>query len=316
MKKIVLGKSGIEVSELCFGVLPIGPLQKDVPLELAADVIGEALRRGVTFVDTAESYRTYPHIKKAMDATGITPVVSTKSGASSYEDMDKAVKEALAALDIKTVDIFLLHAARVKPDVFDLRSGALRCLLDYREKGVIKAVGIATHDAEVTQAAAVHPEMDVIFPLINKIGMGVLGGTLTDMEDAISAALANGKGVFIMKALAGGNLIDDYSSAVQYCRDLTGGRASISIGMVTQQEADLNIRFFDGEDISKLPKIEQKRKEFIVLKGICKNCGKCVEACHSGAVDVNAGYADIDNAQCIKCGYCVAACPEFCIRMI
>jgi len=315
-KRMVLGKSGIEVTELCFGALPIGPLQKNVGVETAAEVIGEALTRGVNFVDTAESYGTYPHIKKAMDKTGIRPVISTKSSAVTYADMEKAVREALDVFDVKTVDIFLLHAARVKPDVFDIRKEAFKCLLDYRENGKIKAVGIATHDVTVTRAAADNPEIDIVFPLINKTGMGVLGGSLKDMEEAVNYALDAGKGVFLMKALAGGNLIDDYAGAVEYARNVTGGRAPLAVGMVDKRELEWNIRYFTGAGVAGLHKIEQKTKEFIILKGLCKACGRCVEACHSVAVDLNAGYAAIDSKSCIKCGYCVAACPEFGIRMI
>ena len=37
MKKYSLGKTGIRVTEMCFGALPIGPLQKNISVENGAN---------------------------------------------------------------------------------------------------------------------------------------------------------------------------------------------------------------------------------------------------------------------------------------
>ena len=52
--RAVLGKTGIEVSRLCFGALTMSPLQCDMPPERGAELILYAYERGVDFVDTAE----------------------------------------------------------------------------------------------------------------------------------------------------------------------------------------------------------------------------------------------------------------------
>ena len=59
-----LGHTGLTVSRLCFGGLVIGPLQKNLSVEEGGDVIAEALRLGITFIDTADLYDTYQHIKE------------------------------------------------------------------------------------------------------------------------------------------------------------------------------------------------------------------------------------------------------------
>ena len=66
MEYVELGKTGLKVSRLCFGALVIGPLQKNMPVEDGAAVIRAALERGVTFIDTAELYGTYGHIREAL----------------------------------------------------------------------------------------------------------------------------------------------------------------------------------------------------------------------------------------------------------
>jgi len=318
MKKIILGRTNIEVSELCFGALPIGPLQKNVDEDTAAAVIARALELGVTFVDTAQMYRTYGAVGKALKMARKRPVISTKSHVLTYEEMDASVKQALSEMDISYIDIFLLHAARASADVFNEREGAFRCLLDYREKGLIKAVGISCHAVDVVDIAADNRELDIVFPILNKKGFGILRGSLEDMEKAIEHCFAENKGVYLMKALGGGNLIGDYAGAVGYCRDFAASRAPLVLGMINESEAEMNCKYFNGEDISaelkQLTNVPQKH--VIVFKALCKACGKCLDACHSSAISLFDGKALVSNEKCLKCGYCVPNCPEFAIRMI
>ena len=319
MKRILLGRTGIEVSELAFGVLPIGPTQKNISVEQGAEIVAYALKNGINFLDTAQLYQTYEYIRLAMKLSGIRPVIVSKAPYATYEEMDVAVKEALGALGVDYIDLFLLHAPRVGDDVFEQRKGALDCLLDYKAKGVIKAVGISTHAVPVVRLAAENEDMDIVFPIINMTGMGILRGTLCEMEEAINLCHANGKGVYLMKALAGGNLIDDYMNAMNYVKGFSDGRFATAMGMVTEQEVDINLKYFNGEDISGLLLKESAPiKRFLVLDGICTLCGECVKACHSEAAVISEGAscAFIDNDKCLKCGYCVAVCKSFCIRMV
>ena len=67
----ILGNTGIRVSTICFGVLTIGPLQAGLKVQDGAEVVSYALERGINFLDTAESYGTYPYIKEALAAKTI-----------------------------------------------------------------------------------------------------------------------------------------------------------------------------------------------------------------------------------------------------
>ena len=315
MKKIILGKTGIEVTELCFGALPMGPAQKNMPPEESAEVVTEALRLGITFIDTAQIYRTYEPIRAAMKKTGIRPVIATKAPAVTYEDMQAAIHEAREKLDLDVIDIFLLHAARADANVFQERKDALKCLLEYKNKGVIKAVGISTHSVQVTDAAAENPDIDMVFPILNKTGMGILNGTREDMENAVQRCFAQNKGIYLMKLLAGGNLIDDYISAMDYGRNFSGGRTAISVGMVSLEEVKMNVQYFNNINIrEEAGNLSKSAKQFYIVPGLCKQCGKCAEACHTDMI--NGSPPVIDGSGCLRCGYCVAACREFAIRMI
>jgi predicted aldo/keto reductase-like oxidoreductase len=316
LEKVVLGQTGIEVSRLCFGTLPMGPLQKNIPLEDGSEIIAYVLENGVNFIDTAQMYGTYPYIRRALEKTGRKPVIATKSAAITYEDMEKAVLQALKDMGVEYVDIFLLHAARANADVFEVREGALQCLLDYKQKGLIKAVGISAHNVKAVEAAAERKEIDVVFPLINKIGRGILEGTTEDMERAIELCRRKGKGIYLMKALGGGTMIADFESSMEYAMKLQGGYC-IAVGMVNKEEAVYNLKYFNGEkDLDGIITMKNN-KSVIVVQSMCASCGKCMEACHSGAVGFDhTGKSYIDTSKCLQCGYCVLACPQFCIRVI
>jgi len=47
---------------------------------------------------------------------------------------------------------------------------ALEYYISMKEKGIIKAVGVSTHNVEVVEACCEMPEVDVIHPIVNKAG--------------------------------------------------------------------------------------------------------------------------------------------------
>lgn len=318
MKYNVLGGTGLRVSQLCFGVLPMGPNQFGLPPEEGGLLIKEGILRGINFLDTAQSYRTYPHIRKALDSLKGRRddiVIATKSAASSYEDMKAAVEEARQALDREVIDIFHLHAARVDAAVFKDRQGALECLVDSKAKGIIRAVGISTHSVSAVRAAIEVREIDVIFAIINIEGLGILHGTKADMEQAIRQASQKGKGVYAMKALGGGNLLSDREGAINYVRNLPGV-SSVAIGMVNQDELEMNLRIFSGEEVPQELAESTIREKRLIVQAFCKGCGSCVEICPNMAMEVVDGMARNDAEKCILCGYCAPVCPEFAIRLV
>jgi predicted aldo/keto reductase-like oxidoreductase len=305
------------VSELCFGVLPLGPLQKNVSEEAAVDLIREALDLGINFFDTAESYKTQPYLGKALRGRNRESVVlATKSAAKTYDEMRASVEKSLAEMETDYIDIYHLHAARVTPAVFSERAGALECLKEYKAKGKIRAVGISTHSVAVTAAAARRDDIDVIFPLINKLGLGILGGARAEMEAAIEAAAARGKGVYAMKALAGGHLVEEIPEAVKYVRGLPGVSA-VAVGMVDRTELHYNFELFERGEVSpaRAAAATKKRKRLIVLD-FCRGCGTCVRTCPNGALSLAGGKAKVDPDRCLLCGYCNPVCPEFALRLV
>lgn len=312
LRRNTLGNTGMNVTDLCFGALPMGPLQLNMDLQSGVALIRRALESGINFIDTAQGYMTYPYIRPALEHAREHIFIATKSTATGYEQMDAAVKEALRELGREHIDIFHLHAARATANVLDERMGALRCLCDYREKGIIGAVGISTHSVAAVRAAIESEDIDVIFPIINIAGFGILDGTKEDMAQAISDAARRGKGVYAMKALGGGNLIGQTEQAIAYVRALPGV-ASVALGMVSTLELEMNLDIFFGKPIRQ--RVPHSLKKMRVQR-FCVGCGKCIETCANGAITIMDNKAVIDMSRCITCGYCAPGCPQFAIRMV
>ena len=315
MKKNTFGSTGLEVSELCVGTLPMGPLQTNVPIDTGAEMLLKAMESGVNFFDTAQMYRSYPYLQKAEKQYGKNVIIASKSTAADYKGMEDAITEALKELGRDYVDIFHLHAARVDESVFEQRSGAVEAMLKAKEKGYIRFAGISTHNASVVAKAATVPEMDVIYPLINKAGMGILGGGLPEMLQSIEQVRKSGKGMYAMKALAGGHLVGDMTDAIGYVRAIPGMQ-SVSIGVVTVEELSLQLRIFNDEkiDTATLAKLKAY-KQLKIMPFLCKSCGICVKSCPNGALSMEDKVPFPDPAKCVLCGYCTPICPEFAIRL-
>ncbi|MGB4287010.1 MAG: aldo/keto reductase, partial [Bacillota bacterium] len=239
LEKTTLGNTGFSVTRLGLGTLVMGPLQANLSPEEGAKIIRKALERGISFLDTAHIYKTYDHIRLAKEGWTKELVIATKTPAIDYDKAERHIHAALEALDVDSLDMMLLHAARAGEDVFEERAGAFQCLCDYKEKGLIKAVGVSTHHVGIVRVAGSRDDVDVIHPLINMAGIGILGGTVEDMASAIETASLNGKGIYAMKALGGGSLLDKMEEAFKFVMDLPG-IDSLVVGMVSEAEVEMN----------------------------------------------------------------------------
>ena len=314
MEYVQLGKTGITVSRLCFGALVIGPLQKNMPVKEGAAVIRAALEMGVSFIDTAELYGTYGHIREALKGFGGRTVVATKSYAYTAEGAAESVEKARKELDMDVLDIFLLHEQESRLTLKGHRE-ALEYYLDEREKGRIRAVGVSTHNIEVVRAICEMPEIDVVHPLINITGIGIGDGNIGEMLGAVKEAFGCGKGVYSMKPLGGGNLLRSYDECMDFVLGLPFVH-SIAVGMQSADEAEMNVLKFEGREIpARLKEAAGSVRKRLHIDFWCTGCGKCVQRCSQRALSIVGGKAAADPAKCVLCGYCSGACPNFAIKI-
>lgn len=311
MKKKLLGNTGIEVSVAGFGVLPMGPSQLALPVEKGAALIRYALSHGMNFIDTAQYYRTYPYIKKALECGEFeNTVICSKSLCSDYTGMMDAIEEARVALDRDVIDIFLMH--EVRSGQLEHRTGAWQALCDAKKKGLVRAIGLSTHHVDITKAAAAVAELDVVFPLINYAGLGIRKGdafaTKEEMMDAITECHNAGKGVFSMKAFGGGSLTGHYQEALDYVFSKPE-IDSVMIGFGKIAEIDDLLNYLNGT-MEPTYNPDVSKKKVYVNQEDCEGCGSCKAACPAGAIFYNAnGLAEVDHTKCLTCGYCSPVCP-------
>ena len=310
-----LGGTGIRVSRLCFGSLTVGPLQANLPVREGAAIISHALDGGVNFIDTADLYNNYEYIREGTAGREGQVVLATKSYAYTREDMRRSITRALRETGRDYIDIFLLHE---QESHLTIRGHweAVEEMIRAREKGIIRALGISTHSVGGVRAAAAVPEFDVIHPLINIKGIGICDGSPEEMKAAIAGAARAGKGLYGMKVLGGGNLINEKKEAMSYALSVPG-LASLAVGMQSRDEVDYNISFFEGKQVC--PELElavSGRSRRLHIEDWCSGCGRCVDRCGQGALSLAGGKAAADPSGCRLCGYCATACQDMCIKII
>lgn len=348
--RIQLGNTDIYVSPVGFGVLPMGPGQLALPIDEGAELIIYALQNGINFIDTAQYYKTSPYIRRAFEMLGMPvgsaegsadcrldsshhsgsqpadrnalpsiarPVISSKTLKTDYDGAYNAILEECETLGVPYIDIFLLH--EVRSGQLAERQAAWQALKDAKSAGLVHAIGASTHHVDVVEALTAEAECDVIFPLLNYAGMGIRRGSEAsscgDMAAACAAACAAGKGIYIMKALGGGNLAPHYQKALDYVFAQPFA-SSVMLGFGCRKDIDDILAYLDGsmpQDYT--PDTSNKRVR--INQEDCEGCGHCISVCNSQAVFYNKknGLAEIDQSKCITCGYCAQGCPVRAIIM-
>ncbi len=316
MKYSELGNTGLRVSVFCMGSLTLGPAQYDLPGEKSRALIEYAISQGVNFFDTSEFYGVYPLFRYLSDDPSI--VISSRSYAATKDEMKASLERARREMDRDKISIFGLHEQESGLTLKGHRE-ALNYLAESREKGHIKAVSISTHYVACVRSAALLPEVDVIFAILNVDGLGIVDGSRRDMEEALAFARSAGKGIYIMKALGGGHLFGKSYEALSYVRDFPY-KDSVCVGVKNKKELD----YACGVLCSDISERERETLELaigsakkrLVVEDWCEGCGKCQEKCGFGAITIIHGKASVDGSKCMLCGYCARVCPHFCIKVI
>ena len=244
VKSVILGRTGLKVSRLCFGTIPFGgkSWKKDPYMdpEEAGKVLKRAFDLGINFWDSAEGYGSHPHIKEGLKYVPREKVViSTKTTQKTYDGAKESLIRSLREIGTGYLDIYYLHYVQTPQDLKN-REGAINAFLEAKKEGKVRHVGVSTHWSSVVEETLNYPEIEVVMVKLNKAGR--MDCPLQDMLKAVEKAYENGKGVICMKILAYGNLTVreglEYALSLPYVH-------SVCLGMRTIGEVEEDVKIFN-----------------------------------------------------------------------
>ena len=317
MEYRILGKTGLKISRLGLGGIPI---QKIDP-EGTKRLIEELMRKSVNFIDTARGYTvSEEYLGYALEGIRDKFVIATKSTSRTKEAMAKDINISLAKLRTGYIDLYQIH----NPNANELETvlsagGALEALLEAKATGKIGHIGITLHSAELFKKALELPFVETIMFPYNIVE--------TQGEELITECAKRSIGFICMKPLAGG-AIDDAEAALRFI--VSNPDVTVVIpSMADSKEIEQNISAIaDASPLTadELTKIVNIRKH--LGTNFCRRCNYCAP-CTVGisipSVFLLEGYYsryDLKEwaiarysalsktaSDCIGCGACEPRCP-------
>jgi predicted aldo/keto reductase-like oxidoreductase len=319
MKKRLLGNTGMEVSVIGFGGIPI----QHVSEKEAINLILECKKQGINFIDTARVYTVSEKLigKGLREAGRENFYIASKAMNYTYDGMKSSIEDSLNDLEIDCIDLYQVHNVSSKKDLDTVFSenGALKALVEAKEQGLIKHIGITGHIRELLMEAIDNYEFETLqFPFNPVEPQGT---------ELLLKALKKGMGTIAMKPMAGGTFSYPLLS-LKYI--MNSGLITVAIpGMDTIEQVIENARA--GIDDEPLTKEEQEiiNKEVEILgTEFCRRCGYC-KPCPEGidipSVFVFENYVtrynmpeygkikydtlDVKPDECVRCRKCESRCP-------
>src|SRR5271157_70808 len=212
-----LGPDKVKVTRMAIGLgTNAGNVQRELGLQGVADYLNFAFDQGQFFWDTADAYKTHPHIKQALKSVPREKVtILTKTDVRTAADMKAHLDRYRQELGTDYIDIVLLHGMRSPkwPEEFQ---GVMDVLSEAREKGIVRTHGASIHSLAALQLAAKTPWCRVQLQGINHAGVRMDSRDPAEVVAALRQSKAAGKGVMGMKVLGEGALRDRIDETLRF----------------------------------------------------------------------------------------------------
>lgn len=317
MEYTTLGKTGLKVSRLGFGGIPIQRIDE----EGTGRLVDRMIEAGINYIDTARAYTvSEEYLGKALKGRRERFILATKCRAESREQFAAGIDTSLKMLQTDYIDLYQFH----NPSVADFEAliapgGALEAMKEAKEAGKIRHIGITAHSLEVFRRALETDWVETImFPynIVESQGM-----------ELIAACQEKNIGFIDMKPMAGG-AIEDKNLALRYV--LSNPAVTVAIpGMAAEEELEQNI----AASSNTAPLTEEELKACEQVRAVlgndfCRRCNYCAP-CTAGISIPNvflfAGYLErygladwakqrynaleVKADACVECGECESRCP-------
>lgn len=317
MEYRILGKTGLRVSRIGFGGIPIQRIDAEGTRALMQALVD----KGVNYIDTARGYTvSEEYLGYGLEGIRDKFVLATKSMSRDKESMARDIEISLANLRTDYIDLYQLHNPKLEElDVIFSENGAIQALREAKAAGKIGHIGITAHSAAVFEKALEYDETEtVMFPYNIVESQG---------EELIARCREKNVGFICMKPLAGG-AIEDGRLALRYI--LANDNVTVAIpGMAEVKELEQNLAA--AEDTSPLTEEEKAAFEKVraeLGQNFCRRCNYCAP-CAAGinipSVFLFQGYLrryglagwareryatlPVKASACVQCGACETRCP-------
>ena len=319
MQMVQLGRTGLTVSRLGFGGIPIQRIDQPGTREL----LRAAHEAGINYIDTARAYTVSEEwIGQSLEELGLRDrfVLATKCRALTAAEMERELAVSLKNLRTDHIELYQFH----NPGPADLETilapgGAMEALRRAKADGVVGHIGVTAHLARVFERALEADEIEtVMFPynIVEQQG-----------AELIARCAAAGKGFIAMKPLAGG-AIEDGTLALRYV--LSNPCVTVAIpGMAAPEELAANAA--GSSNTAPLTAAEQAACRQVrdrLGTQFCRRCNYCAP-CTAGISIPSCflfdGYISrygleqwareryatlkVKAGACIGCGACESRCP-------
>ena len=317
MEYRILGKTGLQISALGFGGIPI----QRIDAQGTKQLLQQMQNAGINYIDTARGYTvSEEYLGYGLEGIRDKFILATKSMARDKEGMARDIGISLRNLRTDYIDLYQFH----NPNAAQLEQilapgGAMEAMLEAKAAGKIGHIGITLHSLDVFEKVVAYDWVEsVMFPY-NIVE--------TQGEAMIAKCAEKNIGFIAMKPLAGGAL-ENATLAMRFV--CTNPNVSVVIpGMAEETELNQNLAAVNNTaplTADELAEMEKLRLE--LGNNFCRRCGYCAP-CTVGigipAALIAEGYSlryglqeyaeqryaasGAPASSCVDCGLCEERCP-------
>ena len=318
MKRVILGKTRLEVNRMGFGGIPI----QRVSEKQAVETVLHAVKCGVDFIDTSRAYTTSEErIGKALKQTDKKVIIASKSMSQTADGVRKDIETGLKNLQKDVIDLYQCHYVKDEEAYKKVISagGALEGMLQAKEEGLIGHIGLTSHNQDLLLRILDDDIFETIMVCFSFLESQA-------KEKVIPKAIERNVGVIAMKSFSGG-VLSNPQLAIKYV--LSQPEIVIIPGVEIKELFDENWKVYQGGYLltdSERKEIEEIRQKY--NKAFCRRCDYCQPCSEEIPIQLILGmrYAiqrfgeailqkewmqtGLENARrCSQCGECMERCP-------
>ena len=317
MEYRTLGKTGLKISRMGFGGIPIQKIDEEGTRKL----LHEMMEKGVNYIDSARGYTvSEQYIGYGLEGIRDKFVLATKSMSRTKEAMAAEIETSLGNFRTDYIDLYQVHNPSMEQlDQVIGEGGALEALMEAKAAGKIGHIGLTAHSTAVFERALGLDWVETImFPynIVEQQG-----------AELIHKCAEKNIGFIDMKPLAGG-AIEDATLALRYVCSNPDVTVVIP-GMAEVRELEQNLAACSNtepladEELKAMDKVREQLGTDFCRR--CNYCAPCTVGINIPSVFLFAGYlqrydlADwakdrystlkVKASACIGCGKCEPRCP-------